>query len=143
MKKLNASLILLYDCQRRFLLQHRSSNAETLPDHWAFFGGGIEGGETPKEAIFREAFEELNYNLRDPVLVFEQDFTLDNVPGHMYVFIEAFDFDKDKSKLRLGEGQGWGWYKASEINGLRMLEHDRLVVETVDQYLDAYRDSIS
>jgi hypothetical protein len=59
----------------------------------------------------------------------------------MHVFTEAFD--QDKSKLCLGEGQGWGWYKVTEIGSLKMLEHDRLVVETVAQYLGTCRDSVS
>ena len=133
MEKLNVSLILLYDSERRFLLQHRTSDARSLPDHWAFFGGGIEKGETPREAIFREAFEELHHKPKNPKLVFEQDFFLDGVPMHMYMFIEAYN--KDKSELRLGEGQGWGWYKVSELGGLKMLKHDRLIVERVARYL--------
>ena len=129
MERLNVSLILLYDAETRFLLQHRTSDAKTLPDHWAFFGGGIEEGETPREAVCREAFEELNHKPKNPKLAFELDFSLDGIPMHMYMFVEAYG--KDKSELRLREGQGWGWYKASEIGGLKMLKHDRLIIEKI------------
>jgi 8-oxo-dGTP diphosphatase len=36
-----------------------------FPYHWDLFGGHIEEGETPEEALIREVKEELNYNLRD------------------------------------------------------------------------------
>lgn len=73
-KCLNAALIILYDRQNRILLQHRTVDAERLPDCWAFFGGQIDVGESPLEAVYREAFEELNCRLRFPRLVLERDF---------------------------------------------------------------------
>ena len=133
MKKLNVSLILLHDPERRFLLQHRTTDAEHAPDHWAFFGGSINLDETPKEAVIREALEELNYEPKNPEMVFERVFFLDGIQGCMHVFIEPYY--GDKSKLRLGEGQDWGWFRSSELRDLKMLNHDRQVVEDVAQYL--------
>mgnify|MGYP001184412995 CR=1 FL=1 len=134
MEKLNVSLILPYDTECRFLLQHRTANAERLPDHWAFFGGGINANETPEEAIIREALEELNYEPQNLEMVLERDFFLDGVPGYMHVFIEPYH--DDKSKLRLCEGQGWGWFRSSEVKNLKMIDHDRHIVEYVAQYLN-------
>jgi 8-oxo-dGTP diphosphatase len=129
MEKLSVSLILLYDKEEKFLLQHRTSDAKRLPGHWGFFGGEVEKGETPREAVIREAFEELRHKPNNLKLAFEEGFFLDGVPMHMHMFIEAYY--KDKSELRLGEGQEWGWYKASEIGGLKMVKHDRLIVERI------------
>ncbi len=97
MKKLSVSLILLYDKEERFLLQHRTSDAKRLPDYWGFFGGEIEKGETPREAVIREAFEELHHKPNNLKLAFEEGFSLDGVFMHMYMFIEAYN--KDKSEL--------------------------------------------
>ena len=47
----NAALIVLYDNNHRMLLQHRDNNAPWLPNSWAFFGGGIEYGESAEEAV--------------------------------------------------------------------------------------------
>ena len=135
MRKLNASLIILYDTEHRLLLQHRTAGAERAPDHWAFFGGGIDLDETPKEAVIREALEELNYEPQNPEMVFERGFFLDGIQGCMHVFIEPYY--GDKSKLRLGEGQDWGWFRSSELRDLKMLNHDRQVVEDVAQYLSS------
>ncbi|MEB3232312.1 MAG: NUDIX domain-containing protein [Leptolyngbyaceae bacterium] len=46
----------------RFLLQLRD-DIPTIryPGHWAFFGGHLESGEHPDDAIARELQEEINY----------------------------------------------------------------------------------
>lgn len=80
-----AALIILYDPERKFLLQHRTKDAAVLPDYWAFFGGGIKEGETPEDAVHREAFEELNYKLISPLFFIEQDFKICSTEGHMYI----------------------------------------------------------
>lgn len=132
--KLFVSLIVLYDYERRYLLQHRTADAERLPDHWAFFGGGIKKNETPVEAVHRETFEELNYRLNDPMLVLDQPFMIDGIDGYMYVFIESLR--GGKSDLRLQEGQGWGWFHLSEIRPLKMIERDRDILRRIEEFLN-------
>lgn len=41
-------------------LQKRTKDAKYRPDQFGFFGGGIEAGETPEQAMIREAKEELD-----------------------------------------------------------------------------------
>jgi len=129
------ALIVLYDRERRLLLQHRTENAPVLPGYWAFFGGGIQEGETPEDAVRREAVEELNYKLKAPLFFIKQYFKTDTNEGYMYVYIEAFN--EDKSFLTLQEGQGWGWYNESETDSLKMINHDREVIKLINQYLDS------
>ena len=51
----------------KILLQLRDNKPGLpYPDCWGTFGGQIEEGETPEEAIRREIKEELNYELSDP-----------------------------------------------------------------------------
>jgi 8-oxo-dGTP pyrophosphatase MutT (NUDIX family) len=128
------ALIILYDSEKRFLLQYRSDDAKLLPSHWAFFGGGIKEGEKPEEGVRREAFEEINYKLKAPQLILEQKFQEDNVEGYMYVYIEAFH--ADKLQLWLREGQDWGWFNKSEIADLKMLERDREIIRFISHYLE-------
>lgn len=127
------ALIVLYDLDYRFLLQHRTKDARLLADHWAFFGGGLRRGETPLDALGREAMEELNYKIENPHLVLEQVFREGQTEGYMYVYTE--EFTKDKSLLRLNEGQGWGWYNESELDGLKMIQRDKQTINLISNYL--------
>jgi len=97
----NISVIILYDKNKKILLQHRAEDAKRLPGYWAFFGGGIEKSETPEQAVRREALEELNYPLDNPKLIMKQIFFYKNEKNEKYVFMEEYDPSK---KIILGEG---------------------------------------
>lgn len=53
----NKSLIAPLNFKNEILLQDRRGHK---PPPWGFFGGGIEKGETPLEAVLRETEEELS-----------------------------------------------------------------------------------
>jgi 8-oxo-dGTP pyrophosphatase MutT (NUDIX family) len=128
----NVSVIILYDQEKKILLQHRAEDAARLPGYWAYFGGGIEAGETPEQAVRREALEELNYVLNDPKLIMKQTFFGNDGKSEKHVFVEEFDPSK---KITLGEGQNFGWFHLSEINGLKIIDHDIEVLEYIrDKY---------
>lgn len=131
--KHRVALIILFDSEKKILLQHRSMDAERLPGYWAFFGGELKEGETPEDAVRRETLEELGYELIAPELMVERDFKLSNAEGHMYVYIEAFY--GDKSTLQLCEGQGGRWFKNDELDKLKIIDHDREVIRVVMDYL--------
>jgi phosphoglycolate phosphatase len=92
----NIAVILLYDEDKKILLQHRSKDAERLPNYWGFFGGGINDNETPEEAVKREAVEELNYQLENPRLIMTQEFKGKHHDGTKYVFTEEFNHKRRK-----------------------------------------------
>ena len=131
--KRNIALIILYDSERRFLLQHRTSDAKVLPNYWAFFGGGIKNNETPEDAVRRETFEELGYKIKNLELLLEQSFKIDDMYGYRYIYIDAFY--GNISELKLNEGQGWGWFTLPETEDLKITERDRHVIEMLTCYL--------
>jgi mutator protein MutT len=127
----NIAIIVLYDSDKKILLQHRSKDAK-LPNYWAFFGGGIENNESPEQAVKREAVEELGYHLENPKLIMTQEFQSVYHNGTKYVFMEKYN---PKKQLNLGEGQGMEWYNLSETKDLKIIKHDQAVLEYIkDKY---------
>ncbi len=126
--KRNVAVIILYNKEKRILLQHRSENAKRLPNHWAFFGGGIEAGETPEQAVKRETKEELEYSLQNPRLVLTQEFQGSDTHGAKYVFVEEYN---PKKRLVLREGKALGWKTVAETKELKIVDHDREVLEKI------------
>lgn len=67
----------------RFLLQLRDDIPTIAwPGHWAFFGGHLEPGESPDEAMYRELEEEIGYAA--PQLALFQRLDDTGVVRHVY-----------------------------------------------------------
>jgi len=55
------AVAILYQ-EDRYLLQLRDNIPGIVyPDHWGFFGGHLEAGESPEQALLRELIEEIGY----------------------------------------------------------------------------------
>ena len=92
----------------RFLIAHRSDNVEQ-PGTWGCWGGAIDSGEDPQEAVKREAYEEAGYKGEleiVPLYVFRKNtFQYSN-------FLAIVDTE---FKPRLNwESQGYIWCKWGE-----------------------------
>jgi len=129
----NVAVLALYNEQKEILLQHRSKDAMRLPDHWAFFGGGIEAGEAPEQALAREIFEELEYVVSASQLIFIQKFNYKEDENTKYIFVERYDLNK---KLTQHEGQGMGWWKFEDLGKLLIVDHDRLALSKIKEFLN-------
>jgi 8-oxo-dGTP pyrophosphatase MutT (NUDIX family) len=128
----DVSVLTLYNLTGHILLQHRTDDAFRLPGYWAFFGGGIEHGENPTEALRREIREELSYEVQSPKFLLAQQIRDEENDITKYVFVEQYQ----DQPLQLGEGQGMGWFSPDETHGLKMIDHDRFVVDQVRDYLN-------
>ena len=109
------SLIVLYDEDKKILIQHRDGNAPSYPLYWSFFGGHLEELENPKEGIIRETYEELEVVLQNPKLFYEEVIELNGIEMHCYYFIEKL---KNKNQIVLHEGQGMKWVFPHEIEDM-------------------------
>lgn len=109
---INAGII-LYDEEKRVLIQHRTKDAPRYPGKWGLFGGAIEEGETPEEAVKRECMEELGYPLENPKLIL-----IDNEGIKAYIFVEKYDKSK---KLILKEGDDMKWVGFEELKNLDLV----------------------
>lgn len=57
--------VLLLDRSGKLLIYLRDNKSEIpFPNHWDLFGGHLEEGETPEQALVREVQEELNVELQ-------------------------------------------------------------------------------
>ena len=128
----DVSVCILYTSSGHILLQHRTDDAFRLPGYWAFFGGGIEEGENPTEALKREIREELSYEVQDPKLKKKKKVRDGEDDNTKYVFVEQYQ----DQPLQLGEGQAMGWFLPEQTHALKMIDHDRFVVEQVRDYLN-------
>jgi 8-oxo-dGTP pyrophosphatase MutT (NUDIX family) len=110
----------------KLLLQHRTADAPTNPNLWGCFGGGVDEGESPTEAVKREALEELEYVLKNPRLIDTETYVdkLGEQGGVTHTFVEEYD----GSPLVLHEGQAYGWFTLDEALQLPMPEYRRSIL---------------
>ncbi len=104
----------------RYLLQRRDRIPGIFfPDHWGCFGGGIDPGETPEEALARELSEETALDASAlPVRYFSRfDFDLSFAGcGRIFrVFYEVRVNGAALASARLGEGQEMRAFTAAEV----------------------------
>lgn len=123
---------MLYDKDGKVLLQHRSKNAKRLPNYWGAFGGGIEEGETPEEGLRRELLEEIEYVVKNPVLLSVDKWIQEDTEMTGYDFVEKYD---ESQPIVQHEGQGYGWFTITEALQLQMVDQRRNALMKLEEYL--------
>jgi 8-oxo-dGTP pyrophosphatase MutT (NUDIX family) len=101
-----AAIVLLED--GRYLLQHRDNLPHIwYPNHWGCFGGTVEPGEDPGEALRRELREELSIEIQGGRYFTKFDFDLGELGlGRYYrTYYEIRISAADLERASLGEGK--------------------------------------
>ncbi|MFT4250437.1 MAG: NUDIX domain-containing protein [Candidatus Woesearchaeota archaeon] len=127
---MNSSCVILLVNKNKILLQLRDEHAPTNPNVWAFFGGGMDAEETPREAIIREAQEELSYQLSKPVLFMKRQQAHPHFKTE-YIFYETYN----NQPLTLHEGADMGWFSREELSDLAMNQQHRYILELFFEFL--------
>lgn len=135
--KREVAAAVLYDGTGRFLLQLRTSDSPVLPRFWGLFGGKIEFGESPENAIKRELQEELGITEQNPRAWLVQN---ESSRRHdtKHVFILEVDCERFE---KLGEGAGIGWFMMEEIAHLKVHPHDFRILSEADRFVRAKESS--
>lgn len=121
-----AAIIVLDD--GRYLLQLRDNKAGIIfPGHWGLFGGGVEEGERPVDALRRELNEELGLAVAElrPLTRFEFDL----VPlGLTRIYREFFEVPLPVAaipSLQIGEGAAFEAFTRDQLLALpRLVPYD-------------------
>lgn len=132
MKIRKVSVIIFYDDKKKILLQDRRGISK-LGAEWGFFGGRIEGKETPEQAVVRETKEELSFDLKEYKYIGEYGY---DITEDMKKNFPNFEFDKvvckafaaplkdNLSKFKLKEGKNMKLFSLDEAKKLKMSSGD-------------------
>jgi 8-oxo-dGTP diphosphatase len=105
------------------------------PNCWSLFGGGIEVGETPLEALKREINEETNIAIYDIKLIDSRDITL-RIKDKPYTVIGNIFLaytDAELENIELYEGQKVGYFTINEIKNAKNIS------STMPDFLRRYK----
>lgn len=123
-----AAIITLGD--GRYLLQHRDNLPHIwYPGHWGCFGGAVQDGEKPVEALTRELVEELEFQPSEVTYFTRFDFDLDPIGLRSYYrtyYVIAMSAD-ERSRLVLHEGDGMEAFEGNAV-------FEKLVVTPYDAF---------
>lgn len=127
--------VALVDPRGWVLMQERDEHAPVDPDRWCFPGGGVEPGESPEEAAYRELAEETGVRLDDGLelhLRWTMPSTLDGVPvtGHLYAAGTALTDDD----IVCGEGRQMVFVAPDVARGLDLATY---CVPVLPEFLDS------
>jgi len=133
MYKRNSVSIIIRTLNNKFLLQHRD-NTEHIeyPDCWGLFGGWIECGESPEEALSREIKEEIhcsksdNLGLSNVRMLFQEE----RADKGWMEFVFYGEVTSDTNQIILKEGQAIAEFSILEILSiLKLAPHHKNYLE--------------
>jgi len=130
MNTFQAAVLIPYRADKKFLLQHRADTVKRWPGYWSSFGGGIEPGENPAEALAREMREELGYEVCEPKFVFFQPIE----QGGKHIFIEEWS-GHEKHHLDPKESVDHRWFTLEEARIIKIIPHDLEALEQISKLL--------
>ena len=94
-------------------------------DWWEFPGGKMEAGETPEEALVREIREELSaeISVEESLCTVEYDYPQFHLTMHCYICSLLTE------SLHLNEHEAARWLKNNELDSVKWLPADKIIVE--------------
>ncbi len=117
MRKANLIPYRLLDGNLECYLSLRSKTAKQYPDYWSFWGGGIEGDETPEQAMLREIQEELEFVPQDYKFL---KIVIDPLGNEKHVYYTKVENDFE-NLIQIHESQGGKFFTKEDIEKEEMM----------------------
>ncbi|MSU60631.1 MAG: NUDIX domain-containing protein [Candidatus Staskawiczbacteria bacterium] len=128
------SVLIPYKIKNRQILvflQKREKDRKVLPGHFAFFGGKLEEGESPEQALEREIKEELCFDLKEYKLLGKYFFG--EWSGSVYFLKVGDDFE---SQIKVMEGEYGKFFSQQEVSDeLMIIGEDKSIIKDLYQRL--------
>lgn len=132
--------IWIINSKSELLIQQRSETSKKFPSMWSQTGGGVLAGETSKEAVKREAKEELGINVEDEELYYISSYV------RTRDIVDVWLVKKDIDKLEL-QKEEVAEAKFISFEDFDNMIKDKKVVPTINpsyflmkNYIDNYID---
>jgi 8-oxo-dGTP pyrophosphatase MutT (NUDIX family) len=112
----------------RYLMQLRDERPDIwFPGHWGCFGGAMDPGESPEEALSRELYEELEFRPGQPEFLtrFDFDFGPLGMGTHFRIYYMLRMSERERRAVVLHEGAAIDVFKYEQLeNGMRVAAYD-------------------
>ena len=140
MKKRNIAVVIFYTNSKKILLQKRDGISKS-GEEWAFFGGQIEKGETPKLAAIREIREEIDYDLKELEYLGKNSAIIKRINSNELWKITCENYitkvKEDLSQFTVLEGDGAQFFSLSEAKKLKLtpkIDYD--IINIIEKFLN-------
>ncbi len=128
------AVIAFYDSEGRLLLQDRHG-ISGAGEEWGFFGGSIEAGETPAQALAREIKEELGVEVGPFEFIATYKVYLFDGASYNEIYLYAGPLGNLLEHAKQAEGRDMKLYPLSEARQLIMNRTDIDTWKLIKRYL--------
>ncbi len=133
MERRDVAVVAFYDSDKNVLLQDRKT-INKRGERWGFFGGGMEKGETPEQAIIREIKEELDYHLEDFDYLKQLSVKYPDIFLVGHVFVAPLKVNLEDFNLQ--EGDGMKLFSMKEARNLNIAKGDHMVLDELEKHFE-------
>jgi 8-oxo-dGTP pyrophosphatase MutT (NUDIX family) len=122
------SIVAFYDDEGKVLLEDRCKKSR-FGEEWAFFGGGLEEGETKEDAAKREIWEELGYRLDDFRHVKTYSGRIGDAETVEHLFAARFP---GWDCLKVSQGNGADLFSVDEMRNLKLMDTPHPMLDDIE-----------